>query len=85
VVRHQNHLAVMSALAQALNGSSATPIDFTTGSDKYCTTGGSAAKELETGAWGTSCGDADKNGSMNATNYLIFKPNVGITAQRCLN
>ncbi len=44
VIKHRNHLAVMSANAVHLNSTTSTLYDFTTGSDKYYGTGG--AKQL---------------------------------------
>ena len=44
VIKHRNHLAVMSKNAVALNGTTSTLYDFTTGSDKYYGNGG--AKQL---------------------------------------
>ncbi len=61
VVRHRNHLAVMSATAQSLNSSSATLHDFTTGIDKYY---GSDAKQLASGVYGMYTGDANGNGQV---------------------
>ena len=40
VIKHRNHLSVMSASSVAINTSTATLYDFTTGSDKYYGTGG---------------------------------------------
>jgi hypothetical protein len=45
VIKHRNHLAVMSANAVSLNGTSSTLYDFTTGSDKFYGNGG--AKQLD--------------------------------------
>ncbi len=44
VIKHRNHLTVMSANKVSLNSSNSTLYDFTTGSDKYYGTGG--AKQL---------------------------------------
>ena len=44
VVKHRNHLAVMSANTISLNSTTSTLYDFTTGSDKYYGNGG--AKQL---------------------------------------
>jgi hypothetical protein len=65
VVRHRNHLAVMSATAQALNSSSTTLYNFTTGSGQYYG-GATGAKELETGVWGMITGDCDGSGTIDA-------------------
>jgi len=45
VIKHRNHLAVMSANAIPLNGTTSTLYDFTTGSNKYY--GSSGSKQLE--------------------------------------
>jgi hypothetical protein len=61
VVKHRNHLAVMSSAAVTFSGSpSVTTYDFTTGSDKYYGTDG--AKELEPGVWGMWAGDVNGDG-----------------------
>jgi hypothetical protein len=59
VIRHRNHLAVMSAHAVVLGGLSAT-YDFTTGSNKYFGTT-SAAKDVGSGVWGMIAGNADNS------------------------
>ena len=63
VVKHRNHLAVMSADLVELNG--LTSYDFTTGNDKYYG-GSSGAIQLETGVWGMIAGDANSDGSIDA-------------------
>ena len=70
VVKHRNHLAVMSASAQSLNSTSATLYDFTTGTDKYY---GSDAKLLETGVYGMYAGDTNGSGIItNADRESIY-------------
>lgn len=64
-----------SVSPQGTNGTNATTAvatyDFTTGSDKYY--GGAAgAKEVETGVWAMVAGDANGDGSVNATDYNDF-------------
>jgi len=61
VIRHRNHLAVMSAAAQTLSAGSSTLYDFTTGLDKFY---GSDATLLESGVWGMYGGDCDGNGTV---------------------
>ncbi len=63
VVRHRNHLAVISDETHSLSSSSATLYDFSTGMDKY---GGGNAALLETGVYGMYSGDT--NGSGIVTN-----------------
>ena len=80
IIRHRNHLAVESASAQSLT-STLTTYDFTVNEtvdcDKYY--GGEAAL-LENGdpkIYGMFCGDANENGSINATDYLSVKGQSG--------
>ena len=63
VIKHRNHLAVMSANTVSLPNSS--DYDFTTGNDKYYG-GSSGAIQLETGVWGMIAGDANSDGSIDA-------------------
>jgi hypothetical protein len=58
VIKHRNHLTVMSANTVSLPNS--IEYDFTTGSDKYYGTDG--AKELEPGVWGMWAGDVNGDG-----------------------
>lgn len=58
VLRHRNHLAVMSAAAVALTTTSAV-YDFTTGLSKYY---GGDAREIATGVFGLWAGDVTANG-----------------------
>ncbi len=77
VIRHRNHLAIMSATAQSLSGTLTTynfTVDESTPYDKYY--GGSAA-QLETGIYGMFSGDANNSGIINATDYLTVKGQSG--------
>lgn len=65
IIKHRNHLAVMSATGVILNGTSATLYDFTTGSGQFYGTGG--AKELESGVWGMIVGDVNNTGHISAS------------------
>ncbi|MCK6623353.1 MAG: hypothetical protein L6Q94_22935, partial [Calditrichia bacterium] len=62
VVYHRNHLAVMSAAAQSLNGAS-SEYDFTIALDRAY--GINPMKELGTGAYGMFCGDGNSDGVVN--------------------
>ncbi|MBU4445989.1 MAG: hypothetical protein L6422_06615, partial [Candidatus Marinimicrobia bacterium] len=73
VVKHLNHLAVMSANAVALNGLSAALYDFTSGSDKYYGAGG--VKELESGVWGMYGGDCNQDGNITVADNNIIMNN----------
>ena len=75
VIRHRNHLAVMSAATVALNDSTSTLYDFTTGPDKFY---GLYGKELETGVFGIFAGDASGNGQVqNSDKNDYWKIQVG--------
>ncbi len=65
VIKHRNHISVMSANKVALSSTTSTLYDFTTGSEKFYGTGG--AVELENGVWGMWSGDADGSGTVDAS------------------
>ncbi len=65
VIKHRNHLAVMSTNAVGLNSTTSTLYDFTTGSDKYYG-GASATVQLENNIWGMISGDADGSNTVDA-------------------
>lgn len=62
VIRHRNHLSVMSKNPIALNDNSSAPslYDFTSSSNNYYGTGG--VKELKPGVWGMWAGDVNGDG-----------------------
>jgi len=65
VLRHRNHLAVISASTVSVSAGSAVPYDFSTGEGQA---GGTAAmKQLETGVWGLWAGDVDGSGQVGAS------------------
>ncbi len=64
VLKHRNHLGVMSKNKISLNATSATSYDFTADANKFYGTGG--AVELEPGVWGMWSGDADGSGVIDA-------------------
>ncbi len=66
VIKHRNHLAVMSANPVALSSSSSL-YDFTTGENKaYGTT---PMADLGNGTFGMYAGDGDHNGTINVLDY----------------
>ena len=73
VVIHRNHLAVMSNNPVSLPNSSA--YDFTLNSNSAYGTNPMAT--LSDGKFGMYAGDANGNGVINATDYLIVQPNIG--------
>ena len=70
VIKHRNHLAVMSAIKVTLPN--ATVYDFTTGSDKY---NGTTAGAIQfQGVWGMIAGDANGDGLVSGTDFNVFNP-----------
>ena len=80
VIKHRNHLAIMSAGIVSLpNG---TTYDFTIGSGQFYG-GSSGAKELETGVWGMIAGDGNCNGQVqNNDSEDIWKPENGTSGYK---
>jgi C1A family cysteine protease len=76
VVRHRNHLAVMSATAQSLNSMGTTLYSFTAGSGQYYG-GATGAKEIETGVWGMIVGDANDSGHISAADRIQVRTTGG--------
>ncbi len=75
VVRHRNHLDIMSANAVSLD-IDPTSYDFTTGSDKFYGTG-IGIKELKTNVWGMVAGDANGNNYISNDDYSLYKASQG--------
>jgi len=69
VARHRNHLGVMSSSTLALNQTTATAYDFSTGVAKYY---GNNAKNLESGVYGLYSGDANQDGYVNAIDKVFY-------------
>ena len=80
VIRHRNHLAVMSNEVHSLAAGSSILYDFTTGTDKY---EGADAALLETGVYGMYAGDANNNQQVqNDDKNDIWKVQVGLAGYR---
>jgi len=71
VVRHRNHLAIMTASAIPLSSNS-TSYDFTT--SELQTYGTSAMKVLSAGIYGMHSGDGNQDGLVTSTDFNIFNP-----------
>jgi hypothetical protein len=66
VIRHRNHLAIMSAAKQSASGASASsPYDFTTGQSQAF--GTDPMLEVSTGVFGMICGDVNQSGIVSAS------------------
>jgi hypothetical protein len=80
IVHHRNHLAVMSATNQALNGSSALSYDFTLIKSQ---TYGNDAAALDGGYFGLYAGDASGNGQVqNNDKNDYWKVQVGMAGYK---
>jgi unsaturated rhamnogalacturonyl hydrolase len=70
VVRHRNHLAIMSASAQALHSGTPALYDFTAGAGQVY--GANGAKELEPGVWGMWAGDVNQDQNVTTSDYTSW-------------
>ncbi len=70
VVRHRNHLAVMSASPIAMDATTPTLYDFSTAQSQAF--GTNPMKEIETGVFGMYSGDADGSTSVGASDNTIW-------------
>lgn len=68
VIRHRNHIAVMSATTVSITSSTAL-YDFSTGADKYY---GNTAEYLGNGKYGLFSGDANRDGKINSNDFTIY-------------
>lgn len=86
VIRHRNHLAVMSSLKVSLDDNSSTPVlyDFTTGSGQfYGGSDGSKLIDLSPVVWGMISGDANGNGQVqNNDSENYWKPDNGLSGYK---
>ena len=70
VVKHRNHLAVMSDEVHTLGASSSTLYDFTVSDSDTCDRYfGNDAKVLETGVYGMYTGDINQDGEITTSDY----------------
>ena len=69
VIRHRNHLSVMSNASHGLSAASSTLYDFSSSDQTY---GGQSAIELEDGVWGLWSGDLEQNGIINSQDYTLW-------------
>ncbi|RKY75090.1 hypothetical protein DRQ07_12410, partial [candidate division KSB1 bacterium] len=82
VIKHRNHLDVMSNTAQSLSASSSTLFNFTTDGTRYYLSDGTvpsdAAINLSDNKWAMYAGDADGNGFITADDLNNqWRPNNG--------
>jgi len=80
VIKHRNHLSIMSSSVQSLVSGISGLYDFTTGTDKYF---GSDAKQLEASLWGMYTGDANGNGQVqNDDKNIEWQSEVGLAGYK---
>jgi hypothetical protein len=77
VLKHRNHLAVMSATPLVFTNDTLR-YDFTTGPDKYYG-GTNACVQLASNVWGMIAGDADGDGKITETDRKIVEGQRGKT------
>jgi hypothetical protein len=70
VIKHRNHIPVMSNSSVHLVKGSSSLYDFTDGIGRFCGTGG--AKELETGVFGMWSGDVNQDGYVTTMDYTLW-------------
>jgi hypothetical protein len=70
IIKHRNHLSIMSADAVSLNYTGSTLYDFTSSNIQFYGTGGT--KQLESGVWGMWSGDIDQDGEITTSDYTIW-------------
>ena len=82
VIKHRNHLSVMSDETVHLTNIITTLYDFTTSSDQFYG-GGVGAKDLGSGVWGMIAGDGNGNGQVqNNDSEDIWKPDNGTSGYK---
>lgn len=70
IIKHRNHLPVMTASMIALTSDAATLYDFTIGENKCYGTSG--VVELEPTVWGMWAGDINQDGMVTSRDYKIW-------------
>lgn len=78
ILRHRNHLAIMSASAVPLNSSGSTLYDFTSAQSQAY--GLNPMSEVETGVFAMRAGDGNSDGGVDALDRnLVWRPQNGTT------
>ena len=72
VIRHRNHLDIMSAAAVTASGNTFT-YDFTTAQAQAYLNTGDAMKEIVTGVFGLFRGDADQDHDVDNDDYWVVR------------
>jgi hypothetical protein len=74
VVYHRNHIPIMTAATQALNGSTSSAYDFTTAQTQAY--GSNAMKQIGS-VYAMIAGDANGNGQVASTDVNTIRPRIG--------
>ena len=77
VIRHRNHLPIMSKFPVSLVESGDSLVDLTVKDNVYTTGGPNAVKELEPGTYGMYAGDTNCSNGVNSADYLVVKVESG--------
>ena len=72
VIRHRNHLAIMSKFPVSFVQSGDSSVDLTVKDNVYTTGGPNAVKELAPGIYGMYAGDASQDGKITSNDYDIW-------------
>ena len=80
VVKHRNHLAVMSANPVSFTNQFVS-YDFTTNADRYYG-GTNGAIQLESNVWGMIAGDADGDGEILGVDALLYETQTNSTGYK---
>ena len=83
VIKHRNHLSVMSASAVSLPNTSGSVYDFTTGQAKVY--GTNPMIDLGGGKYGMVAGDANDDGQVTTLDYNSWLPNARAAKTGCCN
>lgn len=75
LIRHRNHLPVMSANAISLNGVNSTLYNFTSGEEQFYGFDGSI--EIKPNVWGMIAGDTNNDGGVYAEDYTQYRISQG--------
>ncbi|MFC2088357.1 FG-GAP repeat domain-containing protein, partial [Calditrichota bacterium] len=75
IIRHRNHLPVMSSVPLSLSINNPTLYDFTT--DQIQAYGSNSMKDLGGGKWGMIAGDGNHDGTVLGEDYTLYQINQG--------
>ena len=77
VIRHRNHLSIMTSTEQLLSDAFSVLYDFTTAQSQAFGTINNPMRQLETGVFGMYCGDANGDGGVDGLDFGVWFPQNG--------